>query len=657
MTSKGVPIEMIRHSNLEMLEHKIKSLYDKHDKIWYMIDGVYSMYGDIAPIDEINKLLARYDKLHLYVDDAHGMSWYGTHGCGRLFTKCVENGKTMYMTTLAKGFGTMGGIAVFPNQDWYKKVILHGGPLAYSHPLPPPMMGAAIASAEIHLSPEIQIIQQSLKTKLDYANELFAQTNIPVLSNPETPIYFVGTGQPSVGYNLNKRVLDEGFYVNIGMFPAVPVKNTGLRFTVTNHNSKEQLKAFIDTLVHHYPLALAEEAKTLNDVQRAFRLPETETINSAPTIQNDVAHFTITRASTISEIPKEQWDKYMAEKSICDWNNMSMLEKSFSNNEKPEENWEFFYLVIQDTATQEIMLCTFFTIGLFKDDLLAPENVSRKIEEKRSEEPYYLTSKTLTMGSLVTEGDHLYLNRTHKRWNEALEIMLAEISKIQDKNNINTLILRDFNADDQALSDLFYEHGFTKINMPDSNEVENLDLSTTETFLAGLSKNGRSNIKRYVLKNEPLFDMEVKSSLTQAEADEFYASYEQVRGKNFAVNIFPYPKTFFDQMSATDNWEFLIARMKSTGEIASYGACYKAKAAYCPVVIGMNYEYNITNKVYKQMLYQAIKRAFNLGYQKVMLGLTADADKKDVGALQKKRIAFVQSADNYNFELIENTPV
>ncbi len=121
-----------------------------------MIDGVYSMYGDVAPIDEINVLMAKYDKLYLYVDDAHGMSWSGNYGCGRLFTKTLKNKKTMYVTTMAKGFGAMGGIGVFPSKAWYDKLILHGGPLAYSHPLPPPMMGAAIGSAHIHLSPEIK---------------------------------------------------------------------------------------------------------------------------------------------------------------------------------------------------------------------------------------------------------------------------------------------------------------------------------------------------------------------------------------------------------------------------------------------------------------------------------------------------------------------
>jgi len=48
----------------------------------YLTDGVYSMFGDMAPVDELGKLLNRYEQLHLYFDDAHGMSWTGKHGRG-----------------------------------------------------------------------------------------------------------------------------------------------------------------------------------------------------------------------------------------------------------------------------------------------------------------------------------------------------------------------------------------------------------------------------------------------------------------------------------------------------------------------------------------------------------------------------------------------
>jgi 7-keto-8-aminopelargonate synthetase-like enzyme len=376
MRAKGTPVEIVRHSNMEMLEYKIQQIRDKYVKIWYMIDGVYSMYGDVAPIEEINALMKKYPQLHLYVDDAHGMSWHGKHGCGRIFKETQENGRTIYVTTMAKGFGVMGGIAVFPDDQWHHKVSIYGGALTHSHPIPPPMLGASIASAKIHLSDEIYTIQASLRTKLEYAHELFAKTNLPIISNPETPIFFLATGQPNVGYNLNKRILDEGFYVNIAMFPAVPLKNTGLRFTITNHNSLEDIEALVKVLVKHYPLALAQENKTMNDVRKAFHLPLLAKDAGAV---RPLSALRLDYFKSIREIPRESWDTIFASRGNFDYNSLLLFEEAFAGNELQEENWDFHYIIVRNEL-EEIVLATFFTSGLFKEDLLSPANIPTAIE-------------------------------------------------------------------------------------------------------------------------------------------------------------------------------------------------------------------------------------------------------------------------------------
>ena len=79
---KGTPVELIRHNNMERLEAMIERLASKHDRIWYMADGVYSMFADLAPFAELRELLDRYPQLRLYVDDSHGVGWAGTHGRG-----------------------------------------------------------------------------------------------------------------------------------------------------------------------------------------------------------------------------------------------------------------------------------------------------------------------------------------------------------------------------------------------------------------------------------------------------------------------------------------------------------------------------------------------------------------------------------------------
>jgi 7-keto-8-aminopelargonate synthetase-like enzyme len=121
MLSQGVAVEMIRHNNLEMLEDRIKKQRNKYDKIWYMADGVYSMYGDFAPIKEMIALAEKYEQLYLYVDDAHGMSWAGKHGTGYVMSQMDGLYRKMILTAnLGKGFGACGGLSIFPNEEWYK---------------------------------------------------------------------------------------------------------------------------------------------------------------------------------------------------------------------------------------------------------------------------------------------------------------------------------------------------------------------------------------------------------------------------------------------------------------------------------------------------------------------------------------------------------
>ncbi|MES2568096.1 MAG: aminotransferase class I/II-fold pyridoxal phosphate-dependent enzyme [Bacteroidota bacterium] len=652
MAPRGLPIEIIRHSNMEMLEYKLKSYYDKCDKIWYMVDGVYSMYGDIAPIEEINALMQKYPKLHLYVDDAHGMSWYGKNGCGRIFEQCELNEKTIYVSTLAKGFGTMGGLVVFPNDSWYKKVIMHGGPLAYSHPIPPPMMGASIASAEIHLSSEIYDLQQSLKDKLDFAKSIFENSKLPLISNPETPIFFVGTGQPTVGYNLNNKIINDGYYVNIGLFPAVPIKNTGLRFTINNHLTKEEIKNFIDSLHYHYPKALSEEGKTMNDVLRAFKLPLI-----GDTMQyREQSSIHLTEYESISKIDKDLWDTYFLNKGNFDWDALLLIETAFKDNEKQEDNWEFYYIIIQDEKN-EVILATFFTKAIFKDDMLSTANISMQIEVERIVNPYYLCSQTLSMGCLFTEGEHLFYNKVHPQAEKALKKMMDWVLAKQEQVNANALIMRDFEKTDQFFSGKFHEEGFFKLDMPNSNVIDISGYNTIEDLISNLSAKNKKNYKQEVQKHSLEFEVEFEKSIDSSKIDTYYNLYLNVTQRNQSLNIFPYPKKLIKLISKSSSWETIGLYIKtdsSPKELIAICFCHLSNTSYNPIFLGINYTIDTDLKVYKQLLYQIAKRAIVLGKKTVHLGLSADTDKKKIGAKQLAKSAYISVKDNFNMEILNN---
>lgn len=644
--AKGVPLDVIRHSNMEMLEHIIQQNRDKYEKIWYMVDGIYSMFGDLATINEINELMKKYPQLHLYMDDAHGMSWSGKHGCGRMFEETLKNERTIYVTTMAKGFGAMGGIVVFPNEKWFNKVKIYGGALTHSHPISPPMLGASIASAQLHLSDEIYDLQTALREKIDYTNQLLAQTNLPVISNLETPIYFIGTGQPSVGYNMNKRVLDAGFYVNIGMFPAVPIKNTGLRFTVTNHNSKDDIKKLISTLEEQYPLALEEENKVLGDVQKAFKINTTKMVNNKK--ETDI-EFEIISENSIVKINRDQWNNLFENRGHFDYDSLALFEKAFSDNNKIENNWDFHYIVIKDDK-EDIVLATFLTSGVIKDDMLSSEDISINIEEKRKTDPYFLCSKTLMMGSLFTEGNHLYLNKNHVAWEKALAQLLKIITEIQESQNINSVLLRDFDEDDLEIEKIFHDHGYFKFSMPNSNVITDLN-TNKDNFIHSLSARSRRHIKEDVLSKIDLFNVKVESSLDDTELKRAYELYMEVASKNKAINLFNYPFKLFLHMNDDENWEFI--KLLSGDKLLGVGICHKSKHQYNPVLVGIDYYYNYKLNTYKQMLFQVCMRAIDLGYQQINFGFSADIEKRKLGAKQSNKFAYLHIEDQFNAEVLE----
>ncbi|MEQ8531348.1 MAG: aminotransferase class I/II-fold pyridoxal phosphate-dependent enzyme, partial [Imperialibacter sp.] len=302
---KGVRVEIIRHSNLEMLEERIQELRSKYNRIWYMADGVYSMYGDVAPIKEMQKLADKYDQLYLYVDDAHGMSWAGEHGTGFIMSQVKMHSKMVLCATMGKCFGATGGLIVFPEEEMRRKVKIFGGPLTFSVQIEPPMLGAAIASAKIHLSDEIYTMQQRLAGKIEFCNELIRQTDLPLVVENECPIFFIGTGMPATGYNFVERLMKEGYYVNLGVFPAVPVKNTGVRFTISCHNSEADIEGFVEAMDYHYPKALEDEGKTENEVRKSFKMPLlSEKVAVEPKASSEL---TTEMSTTIEAFPEEEW--------------------------------------------------------------------------------------------------------------------------------------------------------------------------------------------------------------------------------------------------------------------------------------------------------------------------------------------------------------
>ena len=273
-SADGVHVEMVRHNKMDYLENRIKKLSGQYNKVWYMADGVYSMYGDTAPVKELYRLMDEYDQFYLYIDDAHGMSWAGRNGSGFVLSAIPYHEKMTLVTSLYKGFGT-GGAAIVCRDEKKKAFVKScGGTFIFSGPMQPGTLGSAMASAKIHLSPEITEKQISLKKKIDYFKNKALSLGLPIVSNGKTPIFFIGVGKIEVGYSMCKRLLDAGFLGGIAAYPSVPMANTGIRVMVNGHHSMQDIDDLLHTIADLFHDELSKENYGLETILRAFRLKE-----------------------------------------------------------------------------------------------------------------------------------------------------------------------------------------------------------------------------------------------------------------------------------------------------------------------------------------------------------------------------------------------
>lgn len=244
----GATTKMLPHNATDEIENFLQESGSNYEKIWWMCDSLFSMYGDEAPLEYYYSLLEKYDKFFLYVDDAHGMSWAGEKGSGFMRSKIPWHDKLFMATSLAKGFGAHGGALVIPNELIKQQLKYTSTSIVFSGPLTPPSIGAVSASADIHLSEEIISLQKLLMSNISYFRELCTQYSINLISKNLSPIQFIEIGKTNDTIHIASLLFQAGFLVNPCDFPAVPRNKSGLRLTLTTLHTKDEMKLFIQSL-------------------------------------------------------------------------------------------------------------------------------------------------------------------------------------------------------------------------------------------------------------------------------------------------------------------------------------------------------------------------------------------------------------------------
>ncbi len=648
LKNRSVPIDMIRHNDLNMLEDKIKSLSNKRQRIWYMADGIYSMYGDYAPLKELKTLSAKYPQLHLYIDDVHGMSWIGENGTGYALSELKQLSENVLLFgTLSKTFGASGAVLVCSNKKRYNEIKTFGGPLTFSAQLEPASVAAATASAKIHLSSEIYTLQNDLKERIRFFNTQLEQTDLPLIDKNDSPVFYIGTGMPKTGYNFVNRLMKEGFYVNLGIFPAVPVKNTGVRITISRHNQEAEIKDLVAAMAYHFPKALEETQTNIKRVYQAFKLEPK--IKTKETFKDTLV---VQLEDSINKIDKTLWNELLGNQGVYDWEGLKFLEQTFKENDLKEHNWKFRYLIIYDQDKCPIF-ATFLTLGLWKDDMLASVNASKRIEYERRSKPYYLTSYVLSLGSLFTEGNHHYIDEKHPMKQLALNKLMQVLEGLEQKFKAKMVVLRDF-PERGKLKVYFQGQGFVKVQMPNSCKIDLVDNETIEMYIDKLSSRNKRHYRKEILFNEPLLKIEVLDKCDKDQLNQIQELYNNVHQNNLGLNTFSFPEKLFTNMSKHPNWEFItICPRDKTKKLIGVMLCYKnGNQTYVPSFVGMDYQYLREFHTYRQLLYQTIKRAINLKYKHIELGMTASFEKRKLGATVEEKYAYIQTSDNYTMELM-----
>ena len=648
---RRVPVVMLRHSDIDGLTELLGSNQYKYDRIWYLADGVYSMYGDKLPLACINQLLAAFKTFHVYIDDAHGVSWSGTCGRGSVLGQQAIHERMLVAISLNKSFACGGGAIVFPNEEWKRQVRTCGGPMIFSGPLQPGTLGALVESVKIHQSGEVHELQRELKAKIRLFNELVAHYHLNLVSKSDVPIRFIKLGRNEYVYSMVEALKSRGFYVNTGTFPAVPMKEGGLRCAINRTLKEQDIRTLIEAIAELIPI-VCDQGRTSSRTRG-----EKKSASSGTSL-------TLDHQNAIEKMNKTTWNELFHDKGSFTWEGLQSLEDIFSNNLEKENNWKFHYLTVCDQS-DTVVLAAFLTELWWKEDMLAHEAISRVIAQKRQDDPYYLTSKTLMLGSLLTEGDHLYLNREHPHATKALDLFVEEVWKIQAQTKIKNIVLRDFSQHDQSLGEYFHNKGFVKLGLPQSHIIEPLRGSHGEAYLEHIRSKKRNWIKRTVQK-EAMFRCQIYDATSKPNASqlrEMFDLYKQVALDSYEISTFLLPSHIFESILEVSNWEIIALYLKENDinvkqeKLVTAGAAFKTESSYCPIFLGLDYHYVVSHGVYRQLMWQCIKRAEALNKQRIFFGYGASLEKIKFGAQVQEKCAYVQFDDTYAQDLISNMPI
>ncbi|MFD1695080.1 5-aminolevulinate synthase [Roseibium aestuarii] len=240
----GVAKQVWRHNDLEHLEDLLKAAGNERAKL-IVFESVYSMDGDVAPIEQIADLADKYNAM-TYIDEVHAVGMYGERGAGICERDGVMDRIDVIEGTMAKAFGVMGGY-ITSSQAIVDAVRSYAPGFIFTTALPPSLAAAACTSIR-HLKTS-QIERDMQQRQAQQTKEKLAAAGLPVMPS-QTHIVPVLVADPDLCKKASDMLLEKhGIYIQPINYPTVPRGTERLRITPTPLHDDGLIDGLCDALV------------------------------------------------------------------------------------------------------------------------------------------------------------------------------------------------------------------------------------------------------------------------------------------------------------------------------------------------------------------------------------------------------------------------
>lgn len=230
------------HNDVEALEKKMQVAPIEVPKL-IVVDGVYSMEGDIAPVPELVALCEKYNA-SLMIDDAHGLGVLGDHGRGTANHFGLTDQVDLIMGTFSKSFGSLGGF-IAGDHEVINYLKHNSRSLIFSASMPPANVAAVSRAIDIMLTEPERL--EHLWALTRHAHAAFKERGFDI-GHTQSPIIPLFVRDLKKCLTAVKMALDEGVFITPVIPPAVPEDSVIVRFALMATHSFDQLDEAIDKL-------------------------------------------------------------------------------------------------------------------------------------------------------------------------------------------------------------------------------------------------------------------------------------------------------------------------------------------------------------------------------------------------------------------------